>query len=219
MKSLNKFIISPLENRYDNVVKVGEKELITNTSVEEYKHVSNLAVVINTPSSIKTPIKKGDLIMIHHNVFRVFYDIRGNKKRSRSHFKDDLHFCSADQIYLYKNTGDWKSFGDRCFVAPVKNKDILSNEKTADLIGILKIGNSSLEASEITPGDIIGFTPGSEFEFVIDGEIMYCMKSNDIVIKYENSRNEEADNRSWTEITKAKSQKALEDILTNLVLS
>ena len=100
-------------------------------------------------------------------------------------------------MYLYKTHKTWKSFGDRCFVAPVKNKDVLSSEKTADLIGILKIGNSSLKSAGINPGDIIGFTPGSEWEFVIDNQIMYCMKSNDIVIKYELDRNEEEYNSRW----------------------
>ena len=105
--------------------------------------------------------------------------------------------CAIDQIYLYKKDKSWKSFGDRCFVAPVKNKDLLSSQKTADLIGILKIGNNSLKESGINPGDIIGFTPNSEWEFVIDNQVMYCMKSNDIVIKYELDRNEEEYNSRW----------------------
>ena len=79
----------------------------------------------------------------------------------------------------------------------VKNKDLLSTDKVADLIGILKIGNSSLEESGINPGDIIGFTPNSEWEFVVDNQIMYCMKSNDIVIKYGLDRNEEEYNSRW----------------------
>lgn len=153
--------------------------------------------MVETPKAFKTSIKKGDIIIIHHNVFRVFYDIRGNKKRSRSHFKDDLHFCSADQIYLYKNTEDWKSFGDRCFVMPLKNKDTLRSQKEQDLIGILKIGNSSLKALNINPGDTVGFTPGSEWDFIIDDQRVYCMKSNDIVIKYEHKRNQEEYNPSW----------------------
>ena len=197
MRSIYDFIVKPIGQRYDNEVKVGEHTLVTNSSIESFKHVNNIAEVIETPAAFATPIKKGDLIVIHHNVFRVFYDMKGTKKNSRSFLKDGLFFCSIDQVYLYKTNKTWKSFGDRCFVAPVKNKDVLSNEKTADLIGILKIGNSSLESSGINPGDIIGFTPGSEWEFVIDNQIMYCMKSNDIVIKYELDRNEEEYNSRW----------------------
>ncbi len=38
------------------------------------------------------------------------------QKNSRAYFIDDMYFCDIDQIYLYKNEGDWKSFGDRCFI-------------------------------------------------------------------------------------------------------
>ena len=197
MRSLYDFIVKPIGDRYDNKIKLSDITLILNTKIEDFKSVNNLAIVVETPKAFKTSIKKGDIIIIHHNVFRVFYDIRGNKKRSRSHFKDDLHFCSADQIYLYKNTEDWKSFGDRCFVMPLKNKDTLRSQKEQELIGILKIGNSSLKALNINPGDTVGFTPGSEWDFIIDDQRVYCMKSNDIVIKYEHKRNEEEYNPSW----------------------
>jgi len=197
MRSVYDFIIKPVGKRYDNEVKVGEHTLITNSSIESFKHVNNIAEVIETPVAFATPVRKGDLIMVHHNVFRVFYDMKGIKKNSRSFLKDDLFFCAVDQVYLYKRKNTWKSFGDRCFVAPVKNKDLLSTDKVADLIGILKIGNSSLEESGINPGDIVGFTPNSEWEFVVDNQIMYCMKSNDIVIKYGLDRNEEEYNSRW----------------------
>jgi len=199
MRSIYDFIIKPVGERYDNKVELGEHTLITNSSIESFKHVNNVAEVVETPAAFATPIRKGDLIVVHHNVFRVFYDMKGVKKNSRSFLKDDLFFCSTDQVYLYKRANTWKSFGDRCFVAPVKNRDVLSNKKTADLIGILKIGNSSLKSSGINPGDIIGFTPGSEWEFVVDNQIMYCMKSNDIVIKYELNRNEEEYNSRWAQ--------------------
>ncbi len=197
MRSVYDFIIKPVGKRYDNEVKVGEHTLITNSSIESFKHVNNIAEVVETPVAFATPIRKGDLIIVHHNVFRVFYDMKGIKKNSRSFLKDDLFFCAVDQVYLYKRTNTWKSFGDRCFVAPVKNKNLLSTDKVADLIGILKIGNSSLEESGINPGDIVGFTPNSEWEFVVDNQIMYCMKSNDIVIKYGLDRNEEEYNSRW----------------------
>ena len=197
MRSVYDFIIKPVGKRYDNEVKVGEHTLITNSSIESFKHVNNIAEVVETPVAFATSIRKGDLIIVHHNVFRVFYDMKGIKKNSRSFLKDDLFFCAVDQVYLYKRKDIWKSFGDRCFVAPVKNKDLLSTDKVADLIGILKIGNSSLEESGINPGDIIGFTPNSEWEFVVDNQIMYCMKSNDIVIKYGLDRNEEEYNSRW----------------------
>ena len=197
MKSLYDFIVKPLGDRYENEIKIGDKTLVLNTKIENWKAVNNLAVVIETPKAFKTNIKKGDIIVVHQNVFRVFYDMKGVKKNSRSYFKDGLYFCAVDQIYLYKNTGDWKSFGDRCFVMPLKNKQSLSLDKEQKLVGILKYGNSSLKALKISPGHVVGFTPNSEWDFIIDNQRVYCMKSNDIVIKYEHQENEAEYNPSW----------------------
>ena len=197
MKSLYDFIIKPLGDRYENEIKIGDKTLVLNTKIESFKSVNNLAVVVETPKAFKTSIQKGDIVLIHHNVFRVFYDMKGVKKNSRSYFKDDLYFCAVDQIYLYKNTEDWKSFGDRCFVMPLKNEDILTNDKEQKLIGILKYGNNSLKALNINPGDIVGFTPNSEWDFIVDEQRVFCMKSNDIVIKYEHQGNQVEYNPSW----------------------
>jgi hypothetical protein len=199
MKSVFNFIVKPVGERYDNKIKVGDKELILNTKIESFKSVNNLAEVISTPLAYSTDIKVGDIIVIHHNVFRRFYDIRGNQKNSRAFFMDDLYFCDLDQIYLYKSDDKWKTFGDRCFIKPLKNNDHLKLDKEQKLIGILKYGNNSLEAIKINEGDLVGYTPYGEFDFIIEGERLYCMKSNDIVIKYERKGDETIYNPSWAQ--------------------
>lgn len=199
MQSVFNFIVKPVGDRYNNKVKVDGKELILNTKIESFKSVNKLAEVVSTPLAYSTDIKKGDLVVIHHNVFRRFYDIRGNQKNSRAYFMDDLYFCDLDQIYLYKNEDKWKTFGDRCFIKPLKNIDYLKLDKEQRLIGILKYGNESLNKLKINPGDLVGYTPDGEWEFLIDGERLYCMKSNDIVIKYEYKGDEAEYNPSWTQ--------------------
>ena len=101
MKSVYDFIVEPLGETYDNEIKVEEKNLILNTKIESFKFVNNVAKVIETPKALATPIRKGDLILIHHNVFRTFYDIKGVKKKSRSYLFNNLFLCAIDQIYLY----------------------------------------------------------------------------------------------------------------------
>ena len=199
MKSLYDFIVEPYGQRYNNKVKVGDKSLIINTQVETFKAINNVAKVIEVPLSYKTSIKKGDLIMIHHNVFRRWYNVRGEEKNSKSYFKDNLYFVQQDQIYLYKRNNKWKSFNDRCFVAPLKDEVEIHNVLEQNLIGILKYGNSALEMLEISEGDVVGYKPFGEYEFVVDGERLYCMKSNDIVIKYERQGNETEYNPSWAQ--------------------
>lgn len=200
MKSVFNFIVKPVGARYNNKIKVEDKELILNTKIESFKSVNNLAEVISTPLAYSTNIKVGDIVLIHHNVFRRFYDIRGNQKNSRAFFMDDLYFCDLDQIYLYKSDDDkWNTFGDRCFIKPLKNIDDLKLNKEQELIGILKYGNSSLNKLKINEGDLVGYTPYGEFDFIIDGERLYCMKSNDIVIKYERKGDEAEYNPSWAQ--------------------
>jgi hypothetical protein len=199
MKSVFSFIVKPLGDRYDNKVSVDGKDLVLNTKIESFKSVNNLAEIVSVPLAYSTDIEVGDLVIIHHNVFRRFYDIKGKQKDSRSQFIDGLYFCDVDQIYLYKKTDKWKSFGDRCFIKPIKNNNHLEVEKERKLIGILKYGNSSLEALEIHEGDLVGYTPNGEFEFVVDKQRLYCMKSNDIVIKYEYKGDETEYNPSWTQ--------------------
>ena len=199
MKSLYDFIVKPLGETYDNTINIDDTKLILNNNVESFKFVNNYAEVISTPLMLETPVNVGDIILVHHNVFRRWYDIKGKQKNGRAFFIDDLYFVSIDQVYLYKNKNGFNPFGDRCFVKPIKSKNVLDNEKEQSLVGILKIGNSSLEALGINQGDLVGFKPNSEFDFLINKERLYCMKSNDIVLKYERKGDEEEYNPSWAE--------------------
>jgi len=199
VKSLFDFIVEPVGQRYSNEIKVGDKSLIINTKAESFKSVNNIAKVIEIPKVFKTSIKVGDLIMIHHNVFRRFYDVRGNEKNSKAYFKNNLYFVQLDQVYLYKRKDKWKAFGDRCFVSPIKDEVDIHNWLEQNLIGVLKYGNSALEALEINEGDLVGYTPYGEYDFIVDGRRLYCMKSNDIVIKYERQGNEVEHNPRWAQ--------------------
>jgi len=197
MKSLYDFIIKPLNGRYENVKKIGDNELIVNTSVENHNFVSKRAIVISTPKAYNTPIKKGDEVIVHHNIFRRYYDMRGDEKNSGSYFKDDMYFCNITQIYLYKSENEYKTNLNYCFVKPLVNKDDLSLDKEIPLKGIVKYSNKQLEDIGISKGHLITFTPNSEFEFYFGEDRLYCMKFNDIALKHEYEGNEEEYNPSW----------------------
>jgi hypothetical protein len=193
MKSLYSFIVKPLDERYDNIRKVEEKELIINTSIENHRFVSKKAAVVSTPAAYTSKIKVGDELYVHHNIFRRWYDQKDRERNSSTFFKDDLYFVSPEQIYMY----NLKPHLDYCFVKPLKNQNILENRKEQPNVGVVKYSNSSLETLGITPGTLITFTPDSEFEFIIDGERLYCMKSNDIALTHEYQGNEKENNPSW----------------------
>jgi|TARA_B110000046_G_scaffold171666_1_gene192749 hypothetical protein len=195
MKSVNDFIVKPIEGRYNNTVKVGDVDLVVNTKIEEFKSISKVAEVVALPLSIKTNIKIGDKVIVHHNIFRRFYDIRGKEKNSRSFIKENMYACSPEQIYMY---GVNTAHLDYCFVKPLSNDDIFITSKEKPLMGLLKYGNKGLDKLGVYKGDLISFRPSSEFEFVIDGELLYCMKLINIVAKHERKGNEKEYNPSWT---------------------
>ena len=193
MKSLYSFIVKPLNKRYNNEKQIGDKTLIINTTIENHRFVSKEAVVVSVPAAYSSPIKVGDKVYVHHNLFRIWYDQKGNIRNSSTYFKDDLYFASPDQIYMYNN----KCHLNYCFVKPILNKDLLSTDKEQPNVGILKYSNTFLEALKITPGTLVTFTPNSEFEFIINNERLYCMKSNDIAITHEYEGNEKEYNPRW----------------------
>ena len=197
MRSVYDFIIKPVGERYDNEISVGDKKLILNSKIENHKFINNVAEVIATPLAYTTPINKGDKVLVHHNIFRRYYNQQGKEVNSSKYFKDDQYFCQIDQIYMYSKDSDWTPINDRCFVAPIINEDDLDLQKEKKHIGILKYGNNSLESNKINVGDLIGFTPNSEFEFIVNDELLYCMRTKDIVIKYEYKTSETQYNTSW----------------------
>ena len=197
MRSVYDFIIKPVGERYDNEISVGDKKLILNSKIENHKFINNVAEVIATPLAYTTPINKGDKVLVHHNIFRRYYNQQGKEVNSSKYFKDNQYFCQIDQIYMYSKESDWIPINDRCFVAPIINEDDLDLQKEKKHIGILKYGNNSLESNKINVGDLIGFTPNSEFEFIVNDELLYCMRTKDIVIKYEYKTSETQYNPSW----------------------
>lgn len=194
MNSLYDYIIEPLGERYNNSKKIKNKTLILNTKIEEFKSVNKKAKVVSVPRAYDLPIKKGDIVYVHHNVFRRFYNMKGSQQNSRSYFKEDLFFCSPDQIFLYNN-GSNNSFLNRCFVKPLISNKL--GEKVFPNLGILKYGNKELKSLNINEGDLVSFPSLREWQFNIDGELLYCMKSKDILIKHEYKGDEKEYNPSW----------------------
>ena len=64
---------------------------------------------------------------------------------------------------------------------------------------VTPIGERYNNTKEVEGGDLIGYKPKTECEFVIDGERLYRVLSNFITIKYEYQGDEEEYNPSWAE--------------------
>ena len=197
MRSIFNFIIAPKEDRYNNKKSVGDKELILNTEISDHKYVSRNGVVLETPLEVKTDIKKGDEVILHHNVFRRWYDVRGKEKNSSSFLSEDKYFVDVDQIFLYKRNKQWQAPKGYCFVKPIQSIDKFDPNPERPLIGIIKFVDKELQKNGIKKNDLVGFTPSSEYEFIVDGERMYRVLTNSISIKYEYQGDETEYNPSW----------------------
>ena len=49
MNSLYDFIVKPVGEKYSNTIKVGDKDLVVNTKIENWKFVNRLAEVVQLP--------------------------------------------------------------------------------------------------------------------------------------------------------------------------
>ena len=194
MKSVYNFVVTPKGKRYNNTKKVGDSELILNTEIFNHQYVNREAIVISTPIIGDTDIKAGDTVIVHHNVFRRWYDFKGVEKNSRSYFNEDTYFISSDQVFLYKRNNNWIAPKGYCFVKPLKAIDQFNIESEKPLQGIVKYSDGTVNV-----GELIGFKPNSEYEFIVEGERLYRVLSNFITIKYEYQGNEEAYNPSWAQ--------------------
>jgi len=192
MKSVYNFVVAPINSRYNNTKKVGDKKLIVNTEIFNHQYVSREAIVKAIPTVGETDIQVGDKVIVHHNVFRRWHNQHGIEKNSRSYFDEETYLVASDQIFLYKRDNTWEPQKGYCFIKPIKSTNELDVDKEKPLTGIVKYSDGT-----VNEGDLIGFRPSSEYEFIIDGERLYRVLSNFITIKYEYQGNEEEYNPSW----------------------
>ena len=191
MQAYKDYIVSPIGERYNNTKKIDDKELILNTEIFNHQYINRKAKVVDIPLLFKSHISKGDEVIIHHNVFRRWLNVKGIEKNSRSYIGDNKYIISEDQIYLYNKDG-WIATPGFSFIKPIKSINKLSVEKEKPLIGIVKYSDGCFNN-----GELVGFTPVSKYEFVIEGERLYRVLNKFITIKYEYQGNEEEYNPSW----------------------
>ena len=194
MESVYNFVVTPKGDRYNNTKEVDGGKLILNTEIFNHQYVNREAIVVSIPMVGQTDIKPGDTVIVHHNVFRRWHDVKGREKNSRSYFNESTYFIAQDQIFLYKRNDEWKAPKGYCFVIPLKATDQFYIESEKPLQGIIKYSDGTVKVN-----DLIGFRPGSEYEFVVDGKRLYRILSNFITIKYEHQGNEEEYNPSWAQ--------------------
>ena len=186
MKPIYNFIISQ-DKRYKNEIDVDGGSLVVNTEITERDawFVNRIAKVVSTPVAIQSEINPGDEIITHHNIFRRWYDMRGEERNSGAFIKDNLYHIGLDQIYAYRKDEKWIPTNGYCFVEPIKDDDVWSVEAEKDRIGKLVYADKYLEERGVPEGSIVGFTTDSEYEFDVEGQRLFRIYSNQITLLYE----------------------------------
>tara|TARA_R100001530_G_scaffold34531_1_gene27015 strand:- start:10923 stop:11486 length:564 start_codon:yes stop_codon:yes gene_type:complete len=177
------FIVTPVnERRYDNIKKIEGVDFITSVSEEDHTASNRFAQVKELPINYTGPIQKGDILVVHHNVFKFYNDMQGRQQSGRSFFKDDLFLVDEHQFFLYKNQDAWKAHGKYCFIIPGDIKEsYLSKPGTEEpLFGTIKYINQELIDLGLKEGDEVSYQPDSEYPFVIDEEKLYRMYTDNI---------------------------------------
>ena len=194
MKSFQNFVVTPKGKRYNNTKNIEGSELILNTEIYNHQYVNREAKVISTPIAGHTDIQAGDTVILHHNVFRRWHNVKGVEKNSRSYFNENTYFVNYDQIFLYKKKDKWIAPKGYCFVIPLISTDKFNVEQEQPLQGIVKYSDGTVNV-----GELVGFTPNSQYEFIVDNERLYRVLSKFITIKYEYQGNEKAYNPGWAQ--------------------
>lgn len=185
MRSLHCFIVEPLGGkRYSNTKDIDGSELILSSSQEDHTVTNRLAKVVGLPFIYNGPIQIGDTVVVHHNMFRIYYDMKGREKSSSNHIVDDKYYLEQDMVFLYRHDDcEWMAPSPYCFVEPIESTNdgvILSTEYEEALWGKIVYKNS--DQDDIDSESIVSFTPESEYEFRFDGMRLYRMRTKNICL-------------------------------------
>lgn len=190
MHSTN-YVIVELKEAYINETEVSGKKFITNSTIEDVSSINREATVVSAPEF--TILKKGDTIIAHHNIFRLKYDYKGNLCQSDYSLGNNLYFVPLTEIFLWKRglLEDWEAIDPYIFIEPMEldeSKELLvgikkHHKNKEHKKGVVKYINKNLKEQGLKVGDVVVFRKNSEYEFSIGGNILYRMKTKDIMIK------------------------------------
>jgi|TARA_B110000971_G_scaffold53365_1_gene54298 hypothetical protein len=195
MHSVFNYLVAPKGSRTTGVKKIEGQTLLLNTDLQNHEYSNRIGKLLSLPLvNVYNELREGDDVIVHHNIFRRFRDVRGQEKNSKNYLSEDIYLVQPDQIYAYKRNNEWKALEGFVFVMPIKETKMFSLDSEKPLIGIVKYSNG-----EFKEDDLIGFRPNSEYEFIIEGQRLYRVPTNSITIKYEHQGNEEEYNPGWAQ--------------------
>lgn len=188
MKPWMSFLCSPRDGRrYNNVEKIGGVDMIVSSSEESVEHSNRYAVVEELPARYSGPIKKGDTLLVHHNVFKYYNDMKGRKKSGKSFFSPGMFLIDDEQYFMYNNGEEWIVKEGFCFIKalPMQDRFLGVKSKNEAIMGEVVYLDETLKRQGLKKGDHVLYKPSVRYKFNVDGEELYRLYSHQVVAMIE----------------------------------
>ena len=188
MQTINSILLKPEDTRYHNSKVVNGKKLTLNVNhhIGDADYVSRVGVVESIPT-MKTVFEVGDRVVVHHNVFRKYWDWTRDLADGSSFMLDGTFNCYPDQVFAYNRGDKWIATEDNCLIKPIKNKNaealVLNRKRFVDNIGFIEVPSDRLIKEGYRKGDKVMFTEWSDYRVKVDGELLYKMKDLNVICK------------------------------------
>ena len=189
------YVIVEIDEAYKNYIETENSKIYTNSTIESVSNINRAARVIEAPKF--TILKEGNEIITHHNIFRLRYGATGSVIKSNYWLEGNKYFVPLTEVFMVKKPNEeWEALSPYCFIKPLKYEDkkigniILPSDSAKShkgrikQIGVIEYPNAQMVESGLNVGDKVGFSKNSEYEFNINGEILYKMSSKDIMMKF-----------------------------------
>lgn len=160
--------------------------MVTSSSYEDHTRTNRVGIVHSVPFRYDGPIREGSRLLVHHNTFRYYNTLTGDKVSSGSFFRDGTFVAHEDNYFAYDNGDGWVPVGRYCLVKPIPiaQRKFYVSEKNQPLTGEMMAVNGYLYSQGVRDGDIVTFKPEGEYEFNVDGIRFWRMFDHFITAKY-----------------------------------
>jgi co-chaperonin GroES (HSP10) len=198
IQPITEFIIEIPKSHQDEIVLKNGLVLKFDVKFDQGAHVNRIGVVVATPIKFDTKIKIGDIVLVDKNMitFQVHSDDLVNKSQFLVDEKKGHYRIPANMIYLYKSNPDseWICPAPFVFIKPIPYEEaktesgILFTEKgykgNKEQYGTTVYLNE-VARKQLKEGDTVYYKKDREYEFTIDGELLYHMENEDILAQVE----------------------------------
>jgi co-chaperonin GroES (HSP10) len=188
---LNSCVFIYREKNTKDEVEIGDTKLYIDTSWYEYDHVIQSGIVRYVPErlhpSFKTKMEllPGDIAYCHHFV--------ANDDNMIDIYDEKLSLLNYNMFYARVRDGKVHMLSDWVMVEKVQDKDedlttesgiiIKIEKKKIEQIGIIKYVNSKSKEQGFKIGDKVMFMQDADYEMEFEGDMMYRMRNQDILIR------------------------------------